>query len=156
MSSNFHHLVRGIITDGEKVLAARAIGHKNTFLPGGHVEFGESAPIALQREIEEELGLSCRIEGYLGLVEHQWLKNNELHCEINQAFKVIVPELDVSRNPPSRESHIEFIWVSVNELENYRLQPFPFRKLIPQLVNGDRSVWWESTLNLEIDAENIG
>jgi 8-oxo-dGTP diphosphatase len=43
MAPNFHHLARGIIIDGDKVLLARAVGHKNTFLPGGHVEFGESA-----------------------------------------------------------------------------------------------------------------
>lgn len=42
----------------KKVLLAQAIGEKNTFLPGGHIEFGESAKDALVREIEEELGLT--------------------------------------------------------------------------------------------------
>jgi 8-oxo-dGTP diphosphatase len=91
MASNFHHMARGIIINNNKVLLAHAIGHNNSFLPGGHIEFGESAPEALKREIQEEIGLSCYIEGYLGLVEHKWEKNMELHCEINQAFKVKVP-----------------------------------------------------------------
>jgi 8-oxo-dGTP diphosphatase len=91
MASNFHHMARGIIINNNKVLLAHAIGHNNSFLPGGHIEFGESAPEALKREIEEEIGLSCYIESYLGLVEHKWEKNMELHCEINQAFKVKVP-----------------------------------------------------------------
>jgi 8-oxo-dGTP diphosphatase len=156
MISNFHHLARGIIINNNMVLLAHAIGHNNTFLPGGHIEFGESAPEALKREIEEEIGLSCYIEGYLGLVEHKWEKNKELHCEVNQAFKVKVPGLDLLRSPASRESHIEFYWVSVNQLDKHNLQPDPFRTLIPQLVNGNESVWWESTLKYEIDADNMG
>ncbi|WP_227013505.1 NUDIX domain-containing protein [Paenibacillus psychroresistens] len=156
MGSNFHHLARGIIINNDKILLAHAIGHKNTFFPGGHIEFGESAPEALKREIEEEIGLSCYIEGYLGLVEHKWEKDKELHCEINQAFKVKVPEMDVLKSPTSRESHIEFYWVSVNELKKHNLQPYPFQKLIPKFVSGDESVWWESTLNYELDEDNIG
>jgi len=79
MVSNIHHLARGIIISNDKVLLAHAIGHINTFLPVGHIEFGESAPEALKREIEEEIGLSCNVEGFLGVVEHKWEKNKELH-----------------------------------------------------------------------------
>lgn len=154
--SNFHHLTRGIVISDNMVLLAHAIGHQNTFLPGGHIEFGESAPIALKREIEEEIGLSCEVESFLGVVEHKWEKNKELHCEINQAFKVRIPELEALKSPTSREPHIEFYWVPVNELDKHNLQPYPFRKLIQQIVNDDDSVWWESTLGSEIDSDNIG
>ena len=155
ITSKFHHLARGIIISEDQVLLAHAIGHQNTFLPGGHIEFGESAPDALKREIEEELGLSCYIDGYLGSVEHQWEKNKELHCEMNQVFRVKVPELDLLQPPVSLESHIEFYWASVYELAAHHLQPYPFRKLIPQLVRGDTSIWWESTLKDGITADNI-
>ncbi|MFC5404319.1 NUDIX domain-containing protein [Cohnella soli] len=154
--SNFHHLTRGIIISDNKVLLAHAIGHRNTFLPGGHIEFGESAPIALKREIEEEIGLSCDVESFLGVVEHKWEKDKALHCEINQVFKLKIPELEAPKSPTSRESHVEFYWVPVNELDKHNLQPYPFRKLIHQLVNGDDSVWWESTLDSEINLDNIG
>jgi 8-oxo-dGTP diphosphatase len=154
MVPNFHHLARGIIIDGEKVLVAHAIGHKNTFLPGGHVEFGESAKDALIREIKEEVGLSCRINDFLGLVEHKWEKDQELHCEINQTFIVDVPGLDATKAPPSNEPHIEFYWASINELDLHNLQPYPLRKLIQRYVSGDKLVWWESTLNQELHADN--
>ena len=71
-----------------KVLVAHAIGHRNTFLPGGHVEFGESAKDALVREIDEELGITCTVGKFLGLVEHKWMNKGVLHCEVNQLFEV--------------------------------------------------------------------
>lgn len=65
------------------------------FLLGGYIEFGESVLVVLKREIEEELGLLCYIDGYLGFVEYWWEKNKELYCEMNQVFRVKVLELDV-------------------------------------------------------------
>ncbi|MED1478413.1 NUDIX domain-containing protein, partial [Bacillus pseudomycoides] len=59
MQNPFHHLVRGIFIKDSKVLLAQAKGYTNTFLPGGHIEFGESSKDALIREIEEELGRFC-------------------------------------------------------------------------------------------------
>jgi 8-oxo-dGTP diphosphatase len=69
----FHHLVRGIFIKDHKVLLSKARGYNNTFLPGGHIEFGESAKEALVREVEEELGISCSVGRFLGIVEHKWV-----------------------------------------------------------------------------------
>jgi 8-oxo-dGTP diphosphatase len=88
LQNQFHHLARGIFLKDNKVLLAQASGHTNTFLPGGHIEFGESAKVALKREIEEELGISCTVGSFLGLVEHKWEKQGMLHCEVNQVFEV--------------------------------------------------------------------
>ncbi|KAB2657416.1 NUDIX domain-containing protein [Brucella tritici] len=38
-------------------------------LPGGHVEAGESFESALQREIDEELGLTIRLFSFLAIIE---------------------------------------------------------------------------------------
>lgn len=70
----FHHLARGIFIKDNKVLLAQAKGDENTFLPGGHVEFGESAKEALVREIREEIGITCTVHEFLGVVEHKWEK----------------------------------------------------------------------------------
>jgi 8-oxo-dGTP diphosphatase len=150
----FHHLARGILIQNNKVLLAHAIGHKNTFLPGGHIEFGESAKDALVREIDEELGIKCEVESFLGLVEHKWEKKGVINYEINQAFVVKSNELKTSFVPESQESHIEFLWCDVSSKEFNNLQPYPFRKLIEQYINGNKSIWWESTLDLEIDTAN--
>ena len=154
MQQPFHHLARGIIVHEGKVLVAHALGHKNTFLPGGHIEFGESAKDALVREIQEELGVHCVTGKFLGLVEHKWEKQGILHCEINQVFEVTSEELDVVQNPISMESHIEFFWCDHNELDDKNLQPYPLRSVIKNYLSGSNDVWWESSINEELDELN--
>jgi hypothetical protein len=59
LQNPFHHLARGILIKDDKVLLAQARGNANTFLPGGHIEFGESAKDALKREIGGQGDGSC-------------------------------------------------------------------------------------------------
>lgn len=146
----FHHLTRGIFIEDGKILVAHAIGHRNTFLPGGHVEIGESAKDALVREIDEEIGISCTVGKFLGLVEHKWTSNGVLNCEINQVFEVHSETLQIDINPKSKESHIEFFWLNVADLEESNLQPYPLQKAIERYSNGSKDIWWESTLKNEI------
>jgi 8-oxo-dGTP diphosphatase len=154
MEKPFHHLARGIFIRGNKLLVAHAIGHRNTFLPGGHIEFGESAKDALIREVQEELGINCTVGNFLGLVEHRWIKQGTLNCEVNQVFEVNSEELHIDKNPNSRESHIEFFWLNAEELDDRNLQPYPLRKVIKSYLNGNKDTWWVSSLNEEIDELN--
>jgi 8-oxo-dGTP diphosphatase len=154
LQNPFHHLARGILIKDNKVLLAQASGYANTFLPGGHIEFGESAKDALKREVKEELCISCTVGSFLGVVEHKWEKNGVLHCEINQVFELNSSELNSNYNPKSNESHLEFFWCDGSELDNKNLQPYPFRNLIKHYLKGKNDIWWDSTLHLEIDDSN--
>lgn len=49
------------------VKAARGITRGRWSLPGGFLFFGESPDRAVEREVEEELGTACRVEGLLGV-----------------------------------------------------------------------------------------
>ncbi|HET6946222.1 MAG TPA: NUDIX domain-containing protein, partial [bacterium] len=60
-----------MVRDG-RLLLAHFHGSDHTFLPGGHVEMGESIPAALRREFLEELRVKVGIGPYLGAVEHGW------------------------------------------------------------------------------------
>lgn len=155
MEKPFHHLARGIFISDGRVLLARAKGYRNTFLPGGHIEFGESAKDALKREMEEELGIACEVGSFLGIVEHKWLKKGVLNCEVNQLFEITSSELDINVTPKSKEPHIEFIWCSIDELEESNLQPYPLRVIINKYLMGKEKIFWESTINEEIDKNNI-
>jgi 8-oxo-dGTP diphosphatase len=150
----FHHLARAVLIKESKVLLGKANGYTNTFLPGGHIEFGESAKDALLRELEEEMGIIPEVSKFLGLVEHKWEKQGVLHCEINQVFEVQCDKLDSYIPPVSRESHIQFFWCEADKLEANNLQPYPLRDLLKGYVNGIKDVWWECTLKTEIDVHN--
>nr|MCU0689127.1 NUDIX domain-containing protein [Phycisphaerales bacterium] len=94
------------------------------FLPGGHVEFGESAPESLAREMLEECGVSVRV-GALVLSHEATFAAKREHHEVNLVFAMKRTGGAAARRAAisSREDHIEFRWVSKAELRRTRLLP---------------------------------
>ena len=99
---------------------------------------------SLAREIDEELGLRCRVRAFLGAVEAQWPDPDPKHYEVNHLFLVEFAEPGVA--PASREAHLRFFWCPVDELAAHNLLPKPLRELIAGYVAGERRVWWGSVL----------
>ena len=141
-----HLITRGVILCDESVLLVRQKGMDYTFLPGGHIETGESAAAALKREVEEELGLELRVEEFLGCVEAGWQEEGIDNYEVNLIFKAVIDSLSADTPPSSREEHLEFLWSPVSALEQNSLMPVPLRELLETYAAGERSVWWGSTL----------
>lgn len=67
---NIEIITRALILNKDKILLCKKKGKKYYFLPGGHVEFGESAEQALGRELKEELNIQTEIIDYIGTVEN--------------------------------------------------------------------------------------
>lgn len=105
---NFHYLTRALIMDKGKVLVAKAKGASNTFLPGGHIEFGEKAEEALVREIDEELGQDAIVKNFRGAVEHTWMEES-VNFEVNLVFDVEISGISSDEPPSSREGYLSFI-----------------------------------------------
>lgn len=144
MSQRRHILARGVIMNGAgEVLLAQARGYTNTFLPGGHLDPGESLAETLVRELAEELGVTAQVHGYLGAVEYQWPEETPTHYEINHVFLASVAE---PGELVSREPHLSFRWCPVDQLDVAELEPRPLRALIRQYAGGDRSVWWATNV----------
>lgn len=145
-AKNFHNLARGVIVESDYILVAHEIGSNYTFLPGGHIEIGESVEAALIREIFEELGLRAIIGKYLGAVEHEWDDSNGSNFEINHLFTLDVLGISPQENPQSREKHLEFYWANLQEIRNHNLRP---EKLINLLIETDIdsiNAWWASDI----------
>lgn len=123
-------IARGVCIKGGKVLLCHSKGAPNTYLPGGHVEFGENARESLRREMKEEMGLSFTVGRFLGAVEHAYRRKGKLQHEINLVFAMTCRDLGVAGVPPSCEDYIEFVWVDRAKLPASNLEPFPLRRLI--------------------------
>lgn len=121
--SGIETIARGVCAVEGKILLCKAKGGKTTYLPGGHIEFGETGRQALVREIKEELGLDSSTGAFLGVVENSFLQHGKPHAEINLVYELSLAEGEVR----AREDWIEFEWRPLTDLDD--LMPEAFRKL---------------------------
>ena len=108
-------IARAVIEEDGKILLCHGLGKPNWFFPGGHIEIGESAPDALLREIEEELGVTGTIIQFLGASENTFELKGEHTQEVNLVFEVT---LDEKKRTKSEENHIEFAWFTREEMKD--------------------------------------
>ncbi|MBO7655611.1 MAG: NUDIX domain-containing protein [Kiritimatiellae bacterium] len=119
-------LARGVCVKAGQILLCKSRTATICYLPGGHVEFRETARYALEREIREEMGLSSRAGAFLGCCEHSFIQKGRPHAEINLVFGLDVPDADPAQVPVSREDWIEFFWWPIGRLREAHLEPAPF------------------------------
>jgi 8-oxo-dGTP pyrophosphatase MutT (NUDIX family) len=127
---------RAVIVGNNKVLLCHTKGAWNTYLPGGHVEFGEPARVALARELEEELGVKSRVRRFLGGIEHAYKRGSETCCEINLVFETLIPSFTGGASPTSCEDYIEFLWADFDSLAEHKLQPSVLCACLPEWLSG--------------------
>ena len=119
-------IARGVaVVDGE-ILLCRAKGGATTYLPGGHVEFGETGRQALQREVREELGAEVKVGKFLGVVENSFLQHGKKHAEVNLVYEM---EFTGQKPHESAEDWIEFEWRRLDALDSAGLLPEAFLQL---------------------------
>ena len=118
-------IARGICVRDGKVLLCRAKGGSSTYLPGGHIEFGETGREALVREVREELGVASETGAFLGVVENAFEQHGKPHAEINLVYELKIDAPSVE----SQEDWIEFEWCPIGELDAANLLPAAFRAL---------------------------
>ena len=118
-------IARGVCVREGRLLVCRAKGAKTCYLPGGHVEFGETGRQALVREMLEETGLAAEAGDFLGVVENSFEQHGKPHAEVNLVYAMALPDGGVS----SCEDWIEFDWVPLSGLGDANLLPADFRRL---------------------------
>jgi len=137
--SGIENISRGIcIVDG-KVLLCRGKGLGSTYLPGGHIEFGETGREALVREMKEETGLVATAGAFVNVVENSFLQHDKRHCEINLVYEMTIEEGQRSEvrgqtaegsEIVSQEDWIGFEWCDVDKLDAANLLPVEMRELV--------------------------
>ena len=134
-------IARGVCVRDGKLLLCRAKGGSSTYLPGGHIEVGETGRQALVREVKEELAVESSTGQFLGAVENAFLQHGKPHAEINLVYELKLGTGNggmeewriggLGELPPlnSQEDWIEFEWCDLNRLDEANLLPPAFRSL---------------------------
>lgn len=118
-------IARGVCVRGGNILLCRAKGGSSTYLPGGHIEFGETGRQALRREILEEIGAEAAVGRFIGVVENAFTQHGKPHAEINLVYEF---DMDVE-SVCAKEDWIEFEWRDIGGLADANLLPKAFRML---------------------------
>ncbi|MCA9299002.1 MAG: NUDIX domain-containing protein [Phycisphaerales bacterium] len=112
-------IARGVGVTDQKVLVCRDVEGGYCYLPGGHLEFGESLEDALRREYLEECGLPIVVGPLRHVCEQRFLQNGRERHELTLMFHVEHRSGDV----PSLEPEIAFEWLDLASLVDVDLRP---------------------------------
>lgn len=142
--NNIHVLSRAVIIDAGYILLCKTLDLTNNFyfLPGGHIEHGESAENALLREIKEETGAEGIIKRLLGCLEHSFEPGHNSIChnhEYNFVFEVESETLKLGKPMPRHEDHIALIWVDFKKIDEIDLRAEPMRTLLPKWLKNEQN-----------------
>lgn len=135
-------IARGVLARDGQVLLCQSVKHGYFYLPGGHIEFGESAAAAAEREILEELGIKLRA-GALALVSEGAFSAKRDHHEINLVFHMEHPTPWPKSlvNPKSKEPHIAFRWVELAAAQDLDIRPTAIKAWLASGCGDDRIEW---------------
>ena len=145
MDRSIEIIARGVLVRDGCILLCHNRRKRNTFLPGGHVEFGEGARAALKREIEEETGLPTTVGRFLGASEHTFRYKGERVCEVNLVFELNIRGARASRPVPAAESKLEFSWCPLAKLGRSGMEPSSLRKDLPAWLKKRPPSRWSSS-----------
>ncbi len=123
-------IVRLIIKRENKILLCISKDQDNYFLPGGHVEFGESLVDTIYRELKEEIALEKnQISNvrYKDFLENTYDQKDGKHQELLMIFNA---DINVDSEIISQEGHLDFEWVEMSEIQNIKFLP---KSMIPVL-----------------------
>ena len=113
--------VTAFIADKNKLLILKR-SRKESFLPeyyempGGKIEFGESAENALTREIKEETGLDIKI--IRPYSTFSYVSNNREKHTIDIQF--LAEPINSPSDIALSTEHDEFKWITKDEINNYK------------------------------------
>ena len=142
--NQIHVLSRAVITHNNQILLCKTLDLKISFyfLPGGHVEHGESAKDSLLRELKEETGFDFKIKRFLGCLEYNFEPEHSSIChnhEYNFIFESECDDINSDITIECPEKHIELIWFPISDLSKIDFRAEPLRELVPHWLKSSTS-----------------
>ena len=137
--NNFELCVRAVIQNNGKILVCKNKAQNYYFFPGGHINFSETAEVALERELKEELDISIKGFSFIGVVENVFKEQGETRHELNLIFSVEVKKV----KDKSKEDHLDFFFFDIERLSRERVLPLALRNSLIKWTK-DGNVFWAS------------
>lgn len=139
-NTNIHVLSRAVIIDEDHILVCKTtdLEHNFYFLPGGHVEHGESVKDTVIRELFEEAGAKIEIKRFLGCLEYSFIPGYSSMChnhEYNFFFEATSHELSATEQVSKLEDHIDLMWIPYNQINKIDFRPSPLKDLLPKWLD---------------------
>ena len=136
MEHSIETISRGVfVNDRHEILLCKNIAGNLYYLPGGHIEWGESGVGALMREFKEETGITLEIPLLsIGFMEHYFVdRENTVHHELNIVY---AGRLD-NRPILSLEKDIMFEWIPFVEVSEKVIYPRTLLSAVLASVMGE-------------------
>jgi len=118
-------IARAVGRRNGRLLLCRNVANGYAFLPGGHIEPGETAAAALAREFMEECGVPVTVGNLLLVNEHRFVQDDRPRHEINLVFHVEPRQGPWPQRMQSLEKAISFEWIEPAALPEAKLLPPP-------------------------------
>ncbi|NQV88020.1 MAG: NUDIX domain-containing protein [Parcubacteria group bacterium] len=131
-----------IVKDGKILLCKNLLGGGHYFLPGGHIEDGESPEIALDRELMEEIGQNYTDLKKVAEVRNAYEKGGKKYDEV---FYIYLTKLSDYSNIKSKENHLAFEWVSLEDFSKINFKPQKSVKDILDSIKNNNDFWETGT-----------
>jgi ADP-ribose pyrophosphatase YjhB (NUDIX family) len=111
MPKHIEAIARAVIIEAGHVLLCQHSRKGYCFLPGGHIEFGETAPQALARELVEESGVRIDVADLLALEDHAFRQRGKRRHEFNFIFRAKFTRKapKASRRPLDKLRHLDLL-----------------------------------------------
>ena len=113
------------VRDGSgRLLLVRRGDTLNWEMPGGKIDFGESAPQACEREVLEESGVEVRVVGLAGVYTDPGHVMEYVDGEVRQQFALCFHAEPVAGEPrPDHDETVAAGWFTVAEVAELDVHP---------------------------------
>lgn len=132
-------VVACIVDEEDRVLLTRRCIHPfcgQWVMPGGKIDHGEPILEALHREVQEEVGITIRVEGLIDVFEHIGVEDRGDHFVILY-YRAHPLTLDLA---PNGEECTEAVWMAKEKLTGLDVPPgcrHILTKVFPELGWGN-------------------